>query len=209
MSEEKAINILKQFAEYTLPTREFENILYNDPDLKELLETKLPQTYSLSGSYLYLLAVDYGNLREVNFKARGRVEEILRFLKVPFQATRDKANGNEGLIQSCLPSYATLDEHLQTYIIQSILPKIKALNLPKNEEKSLLKEEIIQLFPYDRKPPKWIDNSEWPIVNGKPLYFLGQLQPSTKDFPEHKTIFYVFLNMDSFETVTIFQQGDG
>jgi uncharacterized protein YwqG len=43
---------------------------------------------------------------------------------------------------------------------------------------SWLKEKIKTDFRYLKKQPKWLQSPEWPIGNGKPMVFLGQIDIS-------------------------------
>lgn len=80
---------------------------------------------------------------------------------------------------------------------------IKMLNMaPKelsnNETEKWYREKLNEFFKYDDKPPKWIQNSEWPIIEGKPLVFLKQV-----DDPENnsRTLYYFYDSETKTETV--------
>jgi len=48
------------------------------------------------------------------------------------------------------------------------------------------------------KRPEWIQNPEWPLINGKPGYFIGQIDAGANSY-------YVFYDRETGETKTIVQ----
>ena len=74
-----------------------------------------------------------------------------------------------------------------------------------------LHEEIPKQFVSIGKRPKWIQGYDWPVRNGKPMIFVGQLDISLRDAPNadqffhDDTSFYVFIEMKG-ETEVIMQQ---
>jgi hypothetical protein len=57
------------------------------------------------------------------------------------------------------------------------------------------------MFKYDSKPPKWIQDPEWPIIDGKPFVFKSQ----TKDRKNDERVFYTFYNPETKEERVIIQ----
>jgi hypothetical protein len=68
----------------------------------------------------------------------------------------------------------------------------------KNFEQYCL-NKILEAFRYEKEPPNWLQNSEWPIIEGKPLLFTrqdGEPNCSIESKFDHKITYY-FINPDS------------
>lgn len=57
--------------------------------------------------------------------------------------------------------------------IQSIIKSIPE-NFSSSQKKSFAKKRINEMFLFENRPPKWMQNPDWPIVNGIPLIFVKQ-----------------------------------
>lgn len=74
-------------------------------------------------------------------------------------------------------------------------------HLSKRQKQQWGKEKIIQLFPYDDYPPKWLQGAEWPSENGEYLIFLYQ-KTDPKDC-DHE--YYHFYNPKTKQKVVVAQ----
>ena len=95
------------------------------------------------------------------------------------------------------PSYIYIedDELLNKYINEA--PK----GLNKTETKKWIKNRIKQDFKYDKTPPRWIQDPEWPIVNGVPLIFKKQSKMTLED----ERVFYTFYHPETKEETVVIQ----
>jgi hypothetical protein len=66
-----------------------------------------------------------------------------------------------------------------------------------------LKAELLQRFKYTKRPPRWLQAPRWPIREGCPLMFLGQVRADGL-FHDAAQV-YVFLNPTTGEVETILQ----
>ena len=58
--------------------------------------------------------------------------------------------------------------------------------------------ELKKLFRYDKTYPRWVQDPEWPIVNGKPLVFSHQSKGKKGD----ERVYYYFYDPETqMETV--------
>ena len=48
----------------------------------------------------------------------------------------------------------------------------------RKEQQGQLKKLLLERFRYMKKPPKWLQDAVWPIIDGKPLVFVGQMDIS-------------------------------
>ena len=98
---------------------------------------------------------------------------------------------------SIQPTYVSIeDEDFLNKIIESA-PK----DLSKTDQKKWIKDKIKSLFLFDTKPPRWIQEPEWPIVDGKPLVFMKQTKESLND----ERVFYTFYNPESGKETIVTQ----
>ena len=75
----------------------------------------------------------------------------------------------------------------------------KGLN--KTETKKWIKNKIKQDFKYDKTPPRWVQDPEWPIVNGVPLIFKNQSKMTLDD----ERVYYTFYHPQKTDsTVSLF-----
>ena len=74
------------------------------------------------------------------------------------------------LINKIQPKYIDIkDQAFWDNILRSVPQNIK-----NSERVKLLKDKTKNLFPYESKPPRWIQSPEWLIENEVPLKFIKQ-----------------------------------
>ena len=95
------------------------------------------------------------------------------------------------------PSYVLIedDEILNKYINEA--PE----ELNKTEKKKWIKNRIKQDFKYDKSPPRWVQDPEWPIIDGVPLVFKKQSKMTLED----ERVFYTFYHPETKEETIIIQ----
>ncbi len=104
------------------------------------------------------------------------------------------------LLATVQPSWLDLDAG---WISRHLLIDAGEMNKP--ALKKWLKERLLQLFRYAKRPPSWIQNPAWPIVDDRPLFFLGQIKLETPEFFHDDGAVYVFFNPATKETVNVIQ----
>ncbi|WP_338509919.1 hypothetical protein VRC22_24385 [Pseudomonas poae] len=84
----------------------------------------------------------------------------------------------------------------------SIKPNRREKNLSQKDLQSWLKEKIKTDFRCHKTQPKWLQGPEWPIENGKPMVFVGQLDISELSHDSAQA--YLFFDDDkkTFHTIT-------
>jgi hypothetical protein len=132
--------------------------------------------------------------------SEGIIEQFLRQADVPCQPV--KRYGNlYSLMLTAMPSYA--DPPIE-FIIEKILPADDTLS--DAAKKKLIKQRAKELFRYTDKPPRWIQGADWPIRDGRPLVFVGQIAIDAPELFHDKGTVYVFFEPGGrgFETVAQF-----
>ncbi|MFD0715534.1 hypothetical protein [Paenibacillus sp. GCM10027626] len=193
-----AVNTLKKFVEGHMETRAFEDILYQDPDIEALLSTERPPQFASSSHtlYHYLIALNFGSPIDV-LNAQTALGEYLEEQGIEVNVSSDKAEMVE-LIAAAEPKWLQLD---LTYV-QTIIEGAPE-TLLQSALKKWLKQRILELFRYAKKPPRWLQAPAWPIGANGPLVFLGQI--AIPDYFHDEAAAYVFHDPVTKQCQTVLQ----
>ena len=83
---------------------------------------------------------------------------------------------------------------------------LQRCNAAGGEKRRFLESEISKDFKFNVDRPRWTQNPEWPFDEGKPMFFVGQLELGLKrDGNRFISEFYVFWNMRTGNITTICQ----
>jgi hypothetical protein len=197
---EKGMEFLKDFVEGNIDIKIFEKELYENSDLKELLDDDSIKWKYLNKSspYLYLLELDYNNIGD-KINAQKTIELFLKEKGVKFIENK-QISDEYSLILDAQPKYLDVDK---IFIQKYIFPNDK--NKTKKEIKEYMKEKFNEYFKYQNKPPKWIQNPQWIIKNDIPLYFLGQMEIKDCKLFHDNGYIYIFVDEKTKEIETVMQ----
>ena len=168
-SRSAAIKTLSAFVSGELPAPTFEQRLYGDSEIEFLTSQERAPSYCNTGTTLfhYLIGLDYGHPRDV-LDAHGALRGFLANLGVV--VTPASAPGNEHeLLLAAQPRW--IDADLK--FLADVLAGAPPLSLP--ERKAWLRQRILELFRYVKRPPRWIQSPAWPMGKAGPMVFLGQM----------------------------------
>lgn len=98
-------------------------------------------------------------------------------------------------LSTICPSWLQFDEELLSDVIQNA-PK----NLNKSNRIKWCKAKIRDMFKVDKYYPKWLQNPEWPIVDGTPLVFRKQSH-SVNDVYTDRIKYYFYHPETNEETI--------
>jgi hypothetical protein len=198
-----SIKILQKFVAGELSVKEFENELYTNSELEKILRDP---SVNWSGTYVaavaanlydYLIALDYSRV-ESAVNAIGALELFFKKKNIDYSISK-KHSEIYNLMLVTQPKYLDIDSK---FFEKYILPNDK--NLSKAALTQAIKNNFNQYFKFQSKPPKWLQNQQWLIKKGKPLYFVGQLELKQESFHDNGVV-YVFLNTETGEIETIKQ----
>jgi hypothetical protein len=81
---------------------------------------------------------------------------------------------------------------------QALITEFERLGRPKVEFRDWLRQRFWNDFQCAApQRPEWIQSPEWPIVNGKPLVFVGQVElPASAGLFHDDAVFYVFMDSE-------------
>ena len=132
--------------------------------------------------------------------SEGIIEDFLQKAEVGCRPAK-RFGSLYSLILKAVPEY--LDPPLE-FLIEKVVPSDGGLS--DTQKKKVIKERLKEYFKYLDKPPKWIQSPDWPIRDGKPLVFVGQLSIDAPDLFHDKGAAYLFYDPDKgdFETVAQF-----
>jgi hypothetical protein len=132
--------------------------------------------------------------------SEGIIEAFLRQADVPFRPAK-RYGTLYSLILSAVPGYV---DPPPEFVTEKILPADDTLS--DSAKKKWIKQRVKELFRYADKPPRWIQAADWPIRNGRPLVFVGQVAVDAADLFHDKGAVYVFFDPagGGFETVAQF-----
>lgn len=193
------IGILASFTEGRLDGPALEAALASE-EMRTLLSVFEDPRYPAStNDYRRLQKQDRVTLRGL-VNSEGIIERFLQTAGVDFRPAR-RYRDIHSLILKAVPEY--LDPPLE-FMIEKIIPLDAALN--ETQKRRLIKERLKECFRYLEKPPKWIQSPDWPITDGKPLVFIGQIAIGPSDLFHDTGAAYVFFDPADgrFETVAQF-----
>ena len=149
-----------------------------------------------SNLYLFVLEQNFNSPGGV-LNAHSVLAEFLESHNIPAQRTKIYSD-LFGLILSAQPKWLDVNS---AYIQKAIMPQ--SAGRKGKELKDWLRSEFLERFKYDTKPPRWIQNPNWPIGENGPLVFLGQIKV-LNHFHDEAAV-YVFHDSKTGEFHNIYQ----
>lgn len=191
-----AIEIIKQFVEGAISPKVFEEKIYADPAVEALLrsENNLPAYVTEPDLYTYTISQNYQNLESIY-----NVQTLLSTVLSKKNITHTVEKKYENLFNLTLkvqPKWLSLPSDYLSKLVE------ERKNLSSKELQAWLKEKIKIDFRYLKVPPKWLQSPAWPMVDGKPMVFLGQLDISELSHDNAQAYLFFDEGKQSFYTVT-------
>ena len=185
------------FIEDKITPSDFLNAFYEDEKLQSTLEEEKDiDPYTNCGNLcLFIFEANASKLGSV-LNLKDALKQYLQQKKIAF-AYSDKTEKNYDIFLTALPQWLNVPaEYFSTILDNDTLSKA--------EKKEQIKAQVKRDFQCLKKPPKWLQDCNWPISKDKPLVFVGQLELDTELFHDKGAV-YVFLNVDTGEIETIKQ----
>ncbi|UVM50374.1 hypothetical protein LOY38_29430 [Pseudomonas sp. B21-015] len=191
-----AIEIVKQFVEASISPKEFEAEIYANSSIEELLriEKNLPAYVAESDLYTYAISQNYENLESI-YNTQTLLSDFLNKKNIPHKIKK-KYKELFNLTLKVQPKWLSLPSDY----LSSLIEDKKSLST--KELQLWLKGKIKSDFRSLKTPPKWLQNPEWPIQDGKPMFFLGQLDISGLSHDNSQAYLFFDENKKTFHTVT-------
>ena len=198
-TQEQAIQYMRDFIEGRVSTEDFWTTYKSSELLQELLinDEKRPievRDCDFAPKNL-LKAIDISKLQH-KYQLWEAVWGYFHFREEKLKSKNSDAEKYLNL-QKMLPAWLDIREEDLLLGIYNSAPN----NLTKADKLNYCKDKVKEIFKFDNKPPRWVQNPEWPIVNGKPLVFRNQ----SKEAPDDQRVFFYFYNPDTKEETIIEQ----
>ena len=156
------------FAEGKMSTYEFWELYQKDENIRNTLinDPKLPKKIK-HNPFLY----NNLDINMLHYRC-----ELYRVVKVYFLRRNinlnfyNKDSEKYTELLDIAPRYVDIDS---MWFNDNVLQKCE-YNLGTKERKEWLRNKIREVFRYDNKPPRWLQNPEWPIGENGPLLFKKQ-----------------------------------
>ena len=201
----KNLQPILDYVEGRMSATEFQHLFETDKTLQNTLKKRMRQ-YSCYREYGYNLYnmfkndYDYKNRNWDTISCRSALQgELTRLLDeygISYKEYK-KYDQEYYFLLDIQPSWVDCrDDSILVPLIESI-PN----NLSKTKRIAMGKEKIRALFRYDKTYPRWIQEAEWPIVNGKPLVFSHQERIKGDDWH----VLYYFYDPDTKEQTVVEQ----
>ncbi len=196
-SHQKDIETICAFVSGEMPASIFEQHLYSNVSIEELLSQEAAPCYAHTGTTLfnYLIALHYDDPGDL-LTVQGALADFLTKRGVKFTHSNAPTELYD-LILSAQPRWLDAD----TKYISDLLAS--APELPTSERKAWLRRRILELFQYVKRPPKWIQSPNWPMGKNGPMVFFGQIAIN-EYFHDHAAA-YVFHDPATGECKSIIQ----
>ena len=196
-SQLSAIETISAFVSGELPASVFKQRLHGDSEIESLTSQQRAPPYCHTGTTLfhYLIALDYGHPGDV-LDAHGALAGFLSKCGVAVTPSSAPSKEHE-LLLSVQPRWIDADLKFLSDLLASAPP------LSPPERKAWLRQRILELFRYVKRPPRWIQSPAWPMGEAGPMVFLGQL-PVDGYFHDSAAV-YIFHDPATRECKSIIQ----
>lgn len=199
LKQKLLVEVMKDFLEARMSVFEFWEIYKVNEDLRQLLISDSQKDRKFSTYYDPEHLIQRANLSRL----RDRVEifwAVKRYFTKNKISSMPKNADEEDFIFLTSIQPGWLDVSVE-FLVE--LANSAPAGMTKKEKSEWCKTRLKELFIYENKPPKWLQNPEWPIKNGKPLVFRSQ---SSEDLDYSiSEIEYFFYDPKTNEVVTIEQ----
>ena len=179
-------NILKSYVEGEIYLQELQHILIKNPQIENFLklsEEIAPYSNISNTNFDYIISLNPKNNDDC-LNAQDLISQLLSNINVQheFSNKYEKISKIKSKVQ---PKWLDIDMKLFGELLK------EAGGMDEKHLISWIKNKILEKYRYENKPPKWIQNPEWPIEGIHPLKFIDQTEIKNKHDIEWE---YKFLN---------------
>ena len=163
-----ALAIMRKYVVGEMTTEEFWEIYKENVFIQTILikDRKRPNEARLKFTADNMLSV-------IDITKFSHRNEVYRIVLVYFRRRNEKLdyfNAERNLLgdfYDAFPSYADTIDIDRVYDMWLAIP----VDVPNNQKIKYLKNKLKELFVYKKRRPQWIQNADWPIVDGVPYVF--------------------------------------
>jgi hypothetical protein len=198
---DESLQAIVDFVEGRMSGKDFEQRVYTDSALETLLKDETMSwrgTYIETNPYDFIIALNYADPGNV-LNAQGAMELYLTKRGVSFERTETYSDFYNLLLQA-QPKWLDIDT---LFLEEHVLPE--AGDRVGRDLKKWLHGRLKELFRYQKQPPNWIQNPEWPINENGPMYFLGEIRIDDPELFHDRAAAFLFLDRKTGVTETVIQ----
>lgn len=165
-------NIIKDFVEGRMPPREFDALLQSSDNLETDLasETNIPPYTNEGNLFLYLLNQNFNSSNDL-LNIQDALSKYLTKRGLSHQVA-ESVKAQARLLALVQPKWLDVPPRYLEALVAEAEGKAG------QELQKWLKAEIGKRFRYIKSPPKWLQAPSWPIEDGHPMIFVGQMDIS-------------------------------
>lgn len=182
----EVINKMIDFVEGRMTVYEFWDMYIKNSDFIKVVKKK--EKYFLPSHRKLFFEPEKINLNNLDSRMSvyGKIKFFLRLNKISFTPYNPEEERYLFLGKIC-PHWVTIyDSEWLEEVLDVKGKSIKEMGTFKS-----LKEKVKSLFKYEKYPPKWIQEAEWPIIDGVPAVFFRQSSnPNSKNWSEEPIDYY-------------------
>jgi len=208
MDKREAIEVMKAFASGHITAEVFWEKFKADETIKDILvkdeeKWEIPialesgRTWSSWASHIHGSPMNFQSYRETEH-LHWIVRKYIMRNHMPFKFGTFYTD-RLMFLMDIQPSWLDIDD--EEFLKNEIINKIPVDIATKKERINWCRNKIKECFRYDKSPPRWIQNAEWPIVNGKPLVFKRQ----SKERPDDEQVDFYFYDPDTKQETVVTQ----
>ncbi|MCB9498421.1 MAG: hypothetical protein H6687_00780 [Bacillales bacterium] len=198
--KEQATQTIKKFVEGEMDVYSFWGIYTSDPTIKDMIAKKREPLYSLRSYF----EPDLNQLKKARLDSLAIRATIFSVCKIYLTLKKIKFTSRNAdiimynMFYDICPSWLQMDENY----IEELLKKAPE-DINKKEKIKWCKARIKEEFKKDKIYPKWLQEPEWPIIDGKPLVF--KMQTADVDDVFVNSIDYIFYDPDTKKETIVTQ----
>jgi hypothetical protein len=208
LDDNELIEIIRGFVAGDVRPREFAALLTEHEGFARLLDdrSELPeQSYvrqppRINNTYEFVISCKLENEGIGGpLNAVGALCQFMDRRGIVYDRVTDEYRRLHEFALDVQPAWLDVDADLLKRNIIDQVPR----DLSKTASKTWARARLREMFRYPGKPPRWVQSPNWPIRDGRPLIFMGQV--TVENYFHDRASLFVFHDPDAGEFVTVAQ----
>lgn len=192
----EVINKMLDFVEGRITVYEFWDMYIKDDNFKQIVKKKEKYFFPFEKELFFEPEKINLNTIDSRMSVYGKIQFFLRLSKISFNPYNPEEERYLFLGKIC-PDWVTIyDSEWLEEVLDIKGKSIKEMGTIKS-----LQDKVRALFRYEKYPPKWIQESEWPIIDGIPTVFIRQSSNPDSKYWEEEPIDYYFKDREGKEII--------
>ena len=204
----REVQIIIDYVEGKIDVSEFRQLFRINDRLQKLLKKKIKPRYEAYRRYDYnmynylMQSYEFKKFNWDTVETRYTLHFVLKMwldcFHIPYDNSYTRYSDDYNYILRIQPSWLDITDD-QGLFDKILAERPKELSSTKQTEWG--KAVLRKMFRYDKTYPRWVQDPEWPIVNGKPLVFSHQSKEKNGD----ERVYYYFYDPETKKETVITQ----